>query len=335
MVEPAAIHAREARETIPLIVNFYLAALHLLLSLYQLFFLPLFLLPESLWWALTLVPVALLSNSYWSVIHETIHDLFSPSGRANLAAGRLLGIFFGSPFPVLRIGHLIHHRLNRTPIEGAELYDPKKTSKMKAGLGYYFQILGGLYLFEVLSPLPFLLPRRWLDFLQRRFFSRETLSGLFWKSLVNDEAIRTIRTDGSAALALLCLSAACYGENWKLLLGAFLMRAFLISFLDNVYHYGTPVNDIPYARNLRLPVFLARAMLHFNLHGVHHRNPAIPWSRLAAVFGNESGPFDSGFFASAARQLRGPIAISDLVSGRAGGAGSKTRESAMGGGIRP
>ena len=323
----------ENHEGLAVRVNLCLAALHLLLCLYQLFVLPLFLLPKSLWWALTLLPAMLLSNSFWSLIHEAIHDLFSPDARANLAAGRLLGVFFGSPFRVLRITHLMHHRLNRSPIEGTELYDPAKTSKWKAGIGYYFQILGGLYLFEVLSPLPFFLPRRFLRRLQARYFSAPTLSALFWKSLVNDEAIRTIRIDGLLALALLGMSVACYGKNWEWLLASVLMRAFLISFLDNVYHYGTPVNDIPYASNLRLPGFLSKALLHFNLHGVHHGNPAVPWIRLLESFESGSGRFEGGYFAAAARQLRGPLALSELTVGRRGAAPSPLEEPAARGGL--
>ena len=47
-------------------------------------------------------------------------------------------------------------------------------------------------------------------------------------------------------------------------------RGLLISFLDNVYHYETPVNDVFFAKNLRLAKPLQGILLNFNLHGIHH-----------------------------------------------------------------
>ena len=68
-----------------------------------------------------------------------------------------------------------------------------------------------------------------------------------------------------------------------LLFLALLARGFLISFLDNVYHYETPVSDVFYAKNLRLAAPLAKLLLNFNFHGIHHVNPAIPWLHGAAA----------------------------------------------------
>lgn len=304
--------AASSVKAIPRQLNHSLAAVHLLLNLYQFFVLPLYLLPLSPWWALTLVPVVALSNPFWSLIHEAIHDLFHPSSHVNALVGRLLAVFFGSPFRVLRLSHLMHHRLNRSPLEGTELYDRNKTSRMRAGLGYYFQILGGLYLFEFISSLPFFLPRKFLNFLVRRFFSGRTLAGMLVRSLVTEESIREIRVDGLMVLGLLGLSAACYGENWEFLGTALMARAFLISFLDNVYHYRTPLDDVLYADNLWLPRSLSRALLHFNLHGIHHRNPSIPWIRLPEIFAGESRRFDGSYVAAALRQLSGPISLWEL-----------------------
>ena len=302
----------ESDWTIPVTLNGSLAAVHVLLNLYQFFILPVYLLPVSLWWALTLVPIAAMSNPFWSLIHEAIHDMFHPSSRINGAAGRMLSFFFGSPFRVLRISHLMHHKFNRTALEGTELYDPEKSSRLRAGLGYYFQILGGLYLLEFVSPLLFLLPRRVLRNLVQRFFAGETLGGILFRSLMGDEAIREMRTDGLTVLALFGLSALCYGGFWELLVAALVGRAFLISFLDNVYHYRTPVNDVFYANNLWLPQLMTKMLLYFNLHGIHHRNPTIPWIKLPEVFRRESRELNGNYFAAAVRQLQGPVPLSEL-----------------------
>jgi fatty acid desaturase len=298
--------------TVPTTLNLCLAAAHLLVNLYQLFILPLFLLPASPWWLLTLVPLAALNNPFWSLIHEAIHDMFHPSRRVSRAAGRALGIVFGAPFLVLRLSHLLHHKLNRTPAEATEPYDPAKTSKARAACGYFFQVLGGMYLLEFISPWLFFLPRRTLHRMERKYFSGENLAGHLMKGLMREEAISEMRTDGALILLLFTLSAISYGAYWPWLVGVLLARAFLISFLDNVYHYGTRINDIFYARNLFLAPPLSAGLLYFNLHGIHHRNPSIPWIALPQAFRAQQAEYHGDYFPAAAAQLGGPIPLSQL-----------------------
>jgi len=306
---------------IPTTLNLCLAAAHLLASLYQLFILPLFLLPASSWWLLTLVPLAALNNPFWSLIHEAIHDMFHPSRRVSRTAGRTLGIFFGAPFLVLRLSHLLHHKLNRTPVEATEPYDPAKTSKARAACGYFFQVLGGLYLLEFISPWLFFLFRRTLHAMERKRFSGNDLPGHLMRGLMRDEAITEMRIDGALILVLFALSALSYGAYWPWLVAALLARAFLISFLDNVYHYGTPINDIFYARNLFLSPPLSAGLLYFNLHGIHHKNPSIPWIGLPDAFRKQEAVFEGTYFTAALDQLAGPIPLSELPRAAAASGG--------------
>ena len=302
---------------IPVALNLFLACFHVAVNLYQFFILPLWLLPDGPAWAWTLLPLVFLNNPYWSLIHEAIHDLFHPGRKVNAFCGRSMAICFGAPFRILRLSHLLHHKLNRLPVEGTEYYDKTKSSKAGAAPGYYFQILLGLYLAELLSPLYFLLPRSWLKRFKERFLASNSVSDILMQNWLGVEALREIRLDGMLTLALLSLSFTCYGERWPLLLAVLATRGFLISFLDNVYHYETPVGDVFYARNLRLNGALARLLLHFNLHGIHHLNPAIPWIDLPKAFRSQTANFAGGYFKAALRQLRGPIARQDLPGGAA------------------
>ena len=131
------------------------------------------------------------------------------------------------------------------------------------------------------------------------------------------EALREIRIDGLWTMSWLALGFYCYGNNWPLLVMVLLARGFLISFLDNIYHYESPVSDVFYAKNLRLAEPLTTTLLNFNLHGVHHINPAIPWIHLPQAFEAQAGKFAGGYFAAAMRQLHGPIALQDLPQGTA------------------
>jgi fatty acid desaturase len=301
-----------SRADIPARLNLFLGCGYILLNVYQFIILPSCLLPLDVRWALTLVPLALLNNPFWSLIHEAIHDMFHPRQRLNLVWGRALSIIFGSPFRVLRSSHLLHHKLNRTLIEGTEYYDRFNASRWRASCGYYFQILGGLYLVEFLSPLPFYLPRRFLLRFKLRFAERQSISAILFQNWIRNDALREIRTDGLLTFGWFGVALFLYDQYWPLLLAVLLSRAFLISFLDNVYHYRTPVNEIFYAKNLWLGTPLAKTFLYFNLHGIHHKNPAIPWIRLPQVFQEQSQPFHGNYFSAAARQLSGPVALQDL-----------------------
>jgi fatty acid desaturase len=298
--------------SIPTGVNLLLAFWYTVINLYQFIVLPLWLLPGAWGWGWTLVPLALLSNPFWSLIHEAIHDLFHPNRRVNVAFGRFFGILFGSPFRILRLSHLLHHKLNRLPIEGTEYYDRNQRSKASAAPGYYFQISFGLYLVEVISPMLFFLPRRWIRGFKDKLLRPESVSAILLQNWLGQEALREIRCDGVLTIAWLALSFICYGENWPLLMAALLARGFLISFLDNVYHYETPVSDVFYAKNLRLARPAAKLLLNFNLHGIHHVNPAIPWIHLPKAFDAEAGRFQGDYFTASLHQLRGPIALQNL-----------------------
>jgi fatty acid desaturase len=302
---------------IPNAQNLTLALFYIAVNFYQFIVLPLWLLPDNGAWAWTLLPLAFLNNPFWSLIHEAIHDLFHTNRTVNGFAGRLLAILFGSPFRILRLSHLLHHKLNRLPVEGTEYYDQTKCRKVAAAPGYFFQICLGLYLVEVLSPIYFLLPRRWLSWFKNRYLRLESVSAILMQNWLSAASLREIRIDGLLTLSWLTLSFYLYGRHWPLILAALLARGFLISFLDNVYHYETPVGDIFYAKNLWLAPPLAKLFLNFNLHGIHHINPAIPWIHLPRAFDAQGGKFQGDYFAAAWRQLHGPIALQELPQGAA------------------
>lgn len=297
---------------IPTVINATLAIVYAGVNVFQFFVLPLWLLPTNLRWAWIVLPLALLTNPFWSLIHEAIHDLFHPNRTVNAFAGRALAIGFGSPFRILRMSHLLHHKLNRLPVEATEYFERQKTSKAAAAPGYFFQILMGLYLVELISPLFFILPRVVLKRFKERCLRPESVSALLIQNWLGDDALREIRRDGLLTIGGLGLSFYVYGANWPVLLGIVVARGFLISFLDNVYHYETPVGDIFYAKNLRLAAPWSKLLLNFNLHGIHHINPAISWINLPQAFQVQNGEFEGGYFATAWRQLHGPIELQDL-----------------------
>ena len=119
--------------------------------------------------------------------------------------------------------------------------------------------------------------------------------------------LKAVRFDACAILACLVVSAMMYGHYWWILAIHLLIRAFLISSLDYLYHYGSPLGDRLHGYNLRLPRALSAAILNFNYHGIHHRFPALPWRSLKRVFADEALVFDDDYVTQAVSQLKGPM----------------------------
>jgi Fatty acid desaturase len=210
-VSSAKSQRQAAVTDIPAALNLYFCAFYACVNLYQFIVLPLWLLPMDNRWGWTLAPLLLLTNSFWSLIHEAIHDLLHPDRRVNTAMGRLFSVMFGSPLRILRSSHLLHHKLNRAPMEGTEYYEKEQTSFAAACFGYYFQILGGLYLVEFLSPLLFFLPRSLLERFKRRFLQEPSVSAILMQSWMQKESWREIRIDGAASLLWFGLAHPCMG----------------------------------------------------------------------------------------------------------------------------
>jgi len=71
--------------SVPQNLNFSLAAIQFFANVLQFFILPHYLLQKSMHWSLVVIPLAVLNNPFWALIHEAIHDLFNSSSRTNVA----------------------------------------------------------------------------------------------------------------------------------------------------------------------------------------------------------------------------------------------------------
>lgn len=295
--------------------NEFLVLLFVLLNLFQLFVLPLYLLPMSSLYALLLIPIGLFTNAYWAIIHEAIHGILHPNYKTNAQLGRLLCFVFGSPFRVVRYGHLQHHRFNRVmEIDQSEVYHKGKTSYFSACFQYYLRLLVGLYLAEVILPILFFLPRHYL-LISVTALLKDTPEALktAQSNLFSKASLRELRLDSLVIYGLMAFAFMCYGHQWYWLLAAYGARGFIISFSDNLPHYATPLTDVYFAYNLKLPRWIEKVFyLNFNYHRVHHHYPLVPSHKLPDVFKEKDGIFDKSYFWQALKQLRGPIRADKL-----------------------
>lgn len=240
----------------------------------------------------------------WLLIHEAIHYKLLHDRHANDRLGRVQAILFGCPFHILKVGHMTHHRYNRSELDTTELVPTHTRHFPLWWLAYYARILGGLYVSEVLAPLLFFFWKRvkriLLAFAQNQAVA--TILDMFTRRMV-----QTIQFDAALSVGFIALQCFCNREDLTPFLILFLWRGLILSFYDNAYHYGTDPHDAAAANNLSVPAFVRPLILNHNMHRVHHRHPLASWASLPDLFESDQDRFDGALVATGFRQLKGPV----------------------------
>jgi fatty acid desaturase len=268
--------------------------------------------PSSGWWILLASLSVIFTNTHWSLLHEAMHGLMHSNPRINHLCGRTLAVLLGAPFEAIRMGHLQHHRRNGTVFDRPEIFDPAVDTWRGYAPRYYFQLLIGLYVSELLSLVFVLLPKRAGLWALQQFAPGDDEEATSYRAYVEEklyqpDALRRARVDALVAILLLSLSLFLYGGSWPMLAGSLLVRGFLLSFFDNSYHYGGELYQINAAYNAKTPGWWSKMLLHFNLHAVHHRHPNIPWIHLPKIFQEENDQYHDDHLRLLRQQLNGPI----------------------------
>lgn len=317
MAERLELMARDTTSPLPVAGNMAIAAGLGGAAVLQYVVLPVWLLPTSAHWGWLMLPLVLLTTPWWSLLHEGFHGLLHPDRRVNDGVGRALAIGFATPFRVVRFGHLMHHRFNRTALDRAEVTPARRPGIAERAI-FYLRLVVGLYLAEVASAVLALAPRPIYDRAADAAFGQAegglSMADAAERHLKSPAARRELRLDGALVLLLLGGSFWLYGEAWWLLALGIAGRGVLQSVADNAYHYATPLDDRLYAMNLRLPRALERFCLNFTLHRVHHRRPGLPWTALPAAFVQAEEHYDRGFATAVLAQFRGPLPADSLVA---------------------
>lgn len=290
-------------------LNSWLVAGMLLLLSAQLWLLPLLVAQHAAWSLLVLLLLP-LSLTCWAVIHEAIHGLLHPGKKTNEWLGRVLCMLFGVAFDIARYGHLMHHQLNRR--WESEYYNRGKMTRLRANIGYYLNLFGGLYITELgLSFVVAVLPKQtsvWLMKLKastKNDTYQQVIPQTSTRYFVERGGIGRVRVDTLGITLIYGSAFWLYGAHWPLLVAIVLLRAFVISVHDNSYHYATPRDNSVAAQEFSLHPALSKLFLHINYHNTHHHHAKTPWSHLPALSKEE--PLPTPFFLGNLRQFRGPI----------------------------
>ena len=259
-----------------------------------------------------LVSFLVLTPMHWGLIHEGIHGrLLAGAGvgpGANRAASRILAIFFGLPFELVRFGHLVHHRFNGHVHDRPERIKTGE-SRWTSCARHYSHLLGGHYFTIGIIGLLMFCPgsvRRWVleraladDGAEAHAITRAALN---WSG--NHRLVGRARVDFLACLALGAATVFAYGVYWPLFAATLLARAFVFSVLDNLPHYGTTGRGDDSAYDLHLPAWAAWLVLHHNLHRAHHEHPEIAWTEVRQS--RSDAPLHGSYVRAALRQFMGP-----------------------------
>lgn len=258
-----------------------------------------------------------VTNLHWHVTHEAVHGLLMKPRWLNELFGTLLGALFFSSFSIARFGHLNHHRNNRYADTQEVYYDAKKPNTFN----YYFEILGGFFivyefLLVFLAWAPANVTRKIITYnIKRKEGQHDQAIYTDLKKLTdNPRTIKKVRCESLLlTLALIC-SVFSYASVWAVWLGYFFVRAFFVSYLNNMPHYRNSIQkNINASDNAYLPKWLALCYLNFNYHRQHHCYPKAPWTALPQLFIEMNDKFDGHYFKTYAKQLKGPVYYLDIV----------------------
>ena len=254
-----------------------------------------------------------IPNLHWHLIHEAAHRILFTHSKLNERAGQGLSLLFFSAFNTLRFGHLLHHRTNRDE-DVTEVYFEGRPPFLR----YYCEIFGGFYLVTSLL-LPFLscVPIRFIRLGLALLKDKRYLQGKTYSSVVmllsNPQKVFTLQIETLWLCLILITVSWSWAWQWDLFLVYFALRALLVSYYNNMSHYGNAVReDIYSANNAYLPKPFSTFYLNFNYHRVHHQQPLVPWWYLPTAFRQDNQTYDCNFFTSYMAQLKGPIHIKRL-----------------------
>jgi fatty acid desaturase/membrane-associated phospholipid phosphatase len=224
------------------------------------------------------------ANTLFALLHEAVHGNFSPSPRANDAAGMVAASFFPTSFTMQRAFHLTHHRNNRSDIERFDYIGPDENVPLKTA--QWFTILTGLYwvsapifclFFAIFGGL---VPWRRLVAADSGF-SRQTSAGAFLGS-VTGVSLWRVRGEVALAIALQAAMIRLFDlgpGGWLLCYGAFALNWSSLQYADHAF---SPLDAREGAWNLRVGPITRRFFLNYHDHLVHHRDPSRGWRNLPA-----------------------------------------------------
>lgn len=225
------------------------------------------------------------ANTLFSLLHESVHGMFSPHRGVNEWAGRLAAAWFPTGLALQRAYHLTHHRNNRSRLEQFDALHEGDVVWLK--YAQWYAILTGLYwAVAVLGMLLYLfVPGALRAGLLRDQHSRiaeQTSSRAYFAALdeldpwhARLEILLSVALQ-AALFWVLDLTVA----GWLACYAAFAVNWSSLQYVDHAF---SPFDNRDGAWNLRVGPIGRWFFLNYHSHLAHHRHTQVPWIHLDSL----------------------------------------------------
>lgn len=223
---------------------------------------------------------AILHNTIFVLLHETVHGIFSNNRLRNDFFGTLSAATFPTSFTMQKIAHLGHHERNRTDKELYDYYLPTE-SKTLRNIWMYGGNLLGLYWFMI--PLSNLLILVAPTYFTSERFIHGPAKVLGFESYLEEIAQHSIMRIWFECLLALGYQVALFylldlsWQGWLLCHWFFALHWSALQYVDHAWSTRDVVNG---AWNLKVLPISRLLALNFHYHLAHHQYPNIPWNYL-------------------------------------------------------
>jgi fatty acid desaturase len=235
----------------------------------------------SIGWAILAALIfSQVNNTVFSLLHEAVHGIFSPTHFRNELCGHICAAMFPTSLRLQRVAHLGHHRRNRTDQDLYEYYLPGQ-SRRRRNFHLYAGNLLGFYWFVIPESNFIYLIAPWL------YTSKWFIYGPA-RALGFEPYIKEIAQQGKLRIWLECLLAFSYQVlvfylldlnwfGWLLCYYFFALHWSALQYVDHAYSERDIING---AWNLKVSKPAQWLALNYHCHRAHHQHPDIPWIYL-------------------------------------------------------
>jgi fatty acid desaturase len=237
----------------------------------------------NLWIAIGYALIFTLANScIFSLLHESVHKLFSRNLKINEFFGIFSAAFFPTAFTLQRGFHLGHHRRNRTDAEMFDLYYPSDAKVFKfvqwysLFTGFYWLSVAFTAFMVMIWPGFFNLP----IFTSKQRFVAQTGGEAMFASIFSETHSLKMRLEVLVPIFFQIGLFYFFKLDWtRWLLCYWIFGCYwgAIQYADHAWSK----RDIRHgAWNMKVSPIIRLIHLNYHYHLAHHQFPSLPWNYL-------------------------------------------------------
>ncbi len=222
------------------------------------------------------------ANTLFSLLHESVHGIFSKRRGVNEWAGRIAAAWFPTGLSLQRAFHLTHHKNNRSYLEQFDVLHEGDVKWLK--YSQWYAIYTGIYwAVTAMSVFAYLVLPRMLRVSSLREGNSKVAkqtSSLAYLAALDD--VDPILARLEIVLSLVLQGLLFWGldlsiAGWLVCYAAFALNWSSLQYTDHAF---SPLDSHNGAWNLSVGPIGRAFFLNYHSHLAHHQNPRAPWRYL-------------------------------------------------------